>query len=190
MEKQNYQMTFKFNPILFKVLLKYLKPNSKEKILDIGCSRGFYIKKIENYTNGIVGIDVDRNSLEKAVTRKVRYGDINNLDFKDDTFDKIYSLHVIEHIPNLKNLFSETARVLKLGGLAIFVYPWEPFRGFQAIGTAIRLYKNPLMARKIHCHKLTPDRIKNFIKNTPFSHIESKFIFALGFHYLTVLTKK
>ena len=184
-----YQMTFNFNPALFKVLLKYLKPNRGERILDLGCSRGFYVKEMENYTEEVIGVDISKNSLEEAVTQKVKYGDATDLNFEADSFDKIYSLHTIEHIPNLKQLFSEIARVLKPGGIAITTYPWEPIRGIQALGAALRQYKNPLMARKIHLHRLTPKGIKKLIEGTPLSHVESKFIFALGFHYLTILSK-
>ena len=84
------------------------------------------------------------------VTEKVKYGDITNLDLESSSFDKAYSLHTIEHIPDLGRFLSETARILRQEGIAIIVYPWEPFRGFQAIGAAIRQYKNPSLARKIH----------------------------------------
>ena len=185
----NYRMTHNFNSALFKVLLKYLKPNRGEKILDLGCSRGFYVREMENYTDGVIGVDISESSLREAVTSKVRYGDIMNLNFDDSSFDKIYSLHTIEHIPNLKQFFSEVARVLKPEGIAIIVYPWEPIRGIQAIVAALGQYKNPFMAGKIHLHRLTPGRIQQLVEDTSLSHIESKFSFALGLQYLTILKK-
>jgi len=185
-----YKMTHNFNFALFKVLLKYLKPGKGEEILDLGCSRGFYVRELENYTDGVIGVDISEASLKDAVTRKVAYGDITNLEFEANRFDKAYSLHTIEHIPNIRQFFLEMARVLRPGGIAIIVYPWEPIRGFQAILAAVRQYKNPFMARKIHLHRLTPKRIQQLIEGTPLSHIESKFTFALGLQYLTVLSKE
>ncbi len=187
--KTTYQMTFNFNHAIFKVLLKYLQPSKGERILDLGCGRGFYVKEMENYTEEVIGVDISESSLKEAVTHKVKYGDATDLNFEANSFDKIYLLHAIEHIPNLKELSSEIARVLKPGGIAIATYPWEPIRGIQAIGGALRQYKNPLMARKMHLHKLTPKRIEQLIEGTSLSHIESKFIFVLGFQYLTVLKK-
>jgi len=166
-----------------------LQPKPKEKILDLGCARGFYVKEIERYTDDVIGIDISREAIEKAVTQKVKYGDVTELDFKADTFDKIYSLHTVEHIENLEKFFRQANRVLKPGGIFILVYPFEPIRGMQAIGTATINYKNPLMIRKIHLHKLTPKKIKELIKNTSFHHIKSKLIFALGIQYLTILKK-
>jgi len=195
MSKSNYKIRFayktlvNYNPFLFKVLLRYLQPKPKEKILDLGCARGFYVKEIERYTDDVIGIDISREAIEKAVTQKVKYGDVTELDFKADTFDKIYSLHTVEHIENLEKFFRQANRVLKPGGIFILVYPFEPIRGMQAIGTATINYKNPLMIRKIHLHKLTPKKIKELIKNTSFYHIKSKLIFALGIQYLTILKK-
>ena len=176
----NYTMAFNFNWAIFKVLLRYLKPEKREKILDLGCSRGFYVRELEGYTGGVIGVDISEASLREAVTPSV----------EANSFDKVYSLHTIEHIPDLPRFFSETARVLKPGGIAIIVYPWEPFRGFQAIGAAIRQYKNPFMARQIHLHRLTPKSVTKLIKGTSLVHVESKLVLALGLQYLTVLSKK
>ncbi len=63
-----YKMTFNFNPAIFKILLKYLKPKKGEEILDLGCSRGFYVREMENYSDGVVGIDISKASLEEALT--------------------------------------------------------------------------------------------------------------------------
>ena len=185
-----YKMTHNFNHALFEVLLQYLKPKRGEQILDLGCSRGFYVREMENYTDGVIGVDISETSLNEAVTQKVEYGDITNLEFEANSFDKVYSLHTIEHISNLRRFFLEIARVLRPGGIAIIVYPWEPVRGFQAIVAALRQYKNPFMARKIHLHRVTPKSIIKLIEGTPLSHIESKFTFALGLQYLTLLSKK
>ena len=185
----NYEMAFGFNPALFKVLLEYLKPQKGERVLDMGCSRGFYVRELENYTD-VMGVDVSEVSLKEAVTPKVAYGDVTNLDFKAASFDKIYSLHTIEHIPDLSRFLAEIARVLKPGGIAVVVYPWEMFRGLQAIVAAMRQYKNPFMARRIHLHRLTPGIVATLVEDTPLSPRESRFIFALGLQYITVLSKE
>ncbi len=186
----NYIMTHNFNWALFDVLLRYLKPGEGEAILDMGCSRGFYVRALETYTSGALGVDISETSLRDAVTAKVVYGDITNLEFPDASFDKAYSLHTVEHIPNLDEFFAEMARILKPGGTAIVVYPWEPFRGFQAIVAALRQHHNPLMARQIHVHRLTPRNILRFTRETTLVHVESRLTLAMGIQYLTVFTKK
>ena len=187
--KGNYTMAFNFNWALFDVLLKYIDPKPEDNLLDMGCSRGFYVKGMEAYTDNIIGVDISEASLKDAVTDKIRYGDTTNLEFADNSFDKIYSLHTVEHIPNLEDFFAEAARVLKPGGIAVIVYPWEPYRGFQATLAALRQYKNPFLCRRIHLHRLTPRRILKFVNGVPLTHIESKLVLALGVQYLTVFKK-
>ena len=186
----NYKMTRNFNSALCNVLLRYLNPDRGEKILDMGCSRGFYLRKIEEYTESVIGVDISESSLKDAVSPRVRYGDVTRLDFEADSFDKVYSLHTIEHIPDPGQFLSEMARVLRPGGKAVIVYPWEPFRGLQAMLAALRQYKNPFMSRRIHLHRFNPEKMQQLVEGTLLSHIESKFIFALGLQYLTVLSKE
>ena len=187
---QGYRMAFNFNSALFKVLVDYLKPEDKEMILDLGCSRGYYVKAMEDYTSGVIGVDISEDSLRNAVTARVEYGDITNLDFAESSFDKVYSLHTIEHLPDLGRFFTEVGRVLRPGGTAIIIYPWELFRGMQAIGAAIRQYRNPLLARKIHLHRLTPNSIVKITEGTSLLHVESKLVFATGIQYLTMFRKE
>jgi hypothetical protein len=51
-------------------------------------------------------------------------------------------------------------RVLKPGGNALFIYPAEPIMGLYAIPTAVILHGNPLKAREVHCHKLSPKKVR------------------------------
>ena len=185
----NYKMSYNYNPALLGVILNTLNPQKNERILDVGCNRGFYVKHIEDYTKMIIGIDISPEVIKNAITKKVRIGDAENLDFEDNIFDKIYSLNTIEHLSDPKRFLSETVRVLKPGGTMLIIYPWEPIRGIQAIPAAIKNYKNPFMCRKIHLYKLTPSKVKNLSSGLFLKHIKSKFIFSSGCHYMTVFKK-
>lgn len=187
--EKGYRMAFNFNSALFRVLVNTLRPGEKERVLDLGCSRGYYVRAMEAYTTDVVGVDISDDSLRNAVTSCVKYGDITRLDFPDGSFDKAYSLHTIEHLPDLEGFFTEVGRVLKPGGTAVVVYPWEPFRGMQAIVAAMRQYRNPVRARSIHLHRLTPGKIRDIIVGSGLVHIESRLVFAMGLQYMTVLKK-
>jgi len=186
---ESYRMTYGFNATLFRYVLRYLEPSAGERILDAGCGRGFYVKALERYTDGTVGVDISGESIATAVSDSVETGDVTNLRFADATFDKVLSLHTIEHIPDLQRFISEIGRVLKPGGLAVLVYPWELFRGMQAIGAAVRNYGNPFLAGRIHVHRLTPNRIKKLVTGSVLSHRESRFVPAVGLQYLSVLDR-
>jgi SAM-dependent methyltransferase len=65
----------------------------------------------------VVGIDL-RGSFEPAAAAvaDLRRGDATRLELGDETFDFVYSYHVLEHIPNYRKALSEMRRVLKKGG--------------------------------------------------------------------------
>ncbi len=182
-------MSFNFNASLFRVLVQHLEPSPEDRILDVGCSRGFYLKALEAHTSHVVGVDISADSVATAVTENVELGDVTNLRFADATFDKVFSLHTIEHVADVRAFVAEISRVLKPGGLAIIVYPWELFRGMQAMGAAIRLHKNPFMAGRVHVHRLTPRRVKELVAESLLTHRGSKLAPALGLQFMTILDK-
>ena len=49
--------------------------------------------------------------------------DLQNLPFKDGTYDFIFASHVLEHIPDDNKAIKEIRRVLKAGGIAILPVP-------------------------------------------------------------------
>jgi SAM-dependent methyltransferase len=184
-----YRMAFQFNQSLFRVLVRHLEPESGDKILDVGCSRGFYVRAMERYTPAVIGVDSSEASIADAVSDKVELGDATNLRFGDETFDKVFSLHTIEHLQDPAALLSEIGRVLEPGGKAVIVYPWELFRGMQALGAAVRLYRNPFLAGRIHLHKMTPSRLKGLVAGSSLKHRKSLFVPALGLQFMTILDK-
>jgi ubiquinone/menaquinone biosynthesis C-methylase UbiE len=107
----------------------------------------------------ITGIDANRRAPEVAGTGLVRHMLAEALVFDDATFDFIFSIHAIEHIPPLEVALTELTRVLKPGGKALFVYPAEPIKGLYAVPTSIILHGSPFKARQVHCHKLSPSKL-------------------------------
>ena len=185
-----YRMSFEFNAALFRVLLSYLEPKVDDRILDLGCGRGFYVRALEHYTRGIAGVDLSEDSMERAVSDGIRYGDVTNLDIDDGSYDKVYSLHTIEHLPDVGAFLREVARVLRPSGTAVIVYPWELFRGMQAIVASVRQYRSPFFARRIHLHRLTPAVVVRAAEGAELAHQESRLLLSSGVQYLTVFSRR
>ena len=186
---KTYALVNKGDSDLFKKVLKYLNPQENEKILEIGCGRGFFTKKVQNFSKDTTGIDVNPEAISAGVTSNLKVMDATNFDFPSNYFDKIYSCHTIEHIPNLEKLFLEIERVLKPNGKAVLVYPWELIRGIGALGAALIIFKNPFKCQEIHLHKLNPQKIKEIIKGSKLEHVESHFSFFKTPQFFTVLRK-
>jgi ubiquinone/menaquinone biosynthesis C-methylase UbiE len=97
------------------------------------------------------------------------------LDFEDDSFDAIVSVHAIEHIPALEAALIEMARVLRPGGKALFIYPAEPIMGLFAIPTSVILYGTPFKAREVHCHKLWPSKVRRMVESLGWTETHREF---------------
>ncbi len=100
--------------------------SEENRILEIGCGNGRDIKHIIGDRNIIFGIDISESAYyaqrryEQAGNVCIIRCDVNNLPFASDTFDLIYSDHVLQHIDNLENCFNEVKRVIRKSGKFIF----------------------------------------------------------------------
>ena len=76
--------------------------------------------------------DIDYTSIDITPTRRpTEIMNITNLKFKDNFFDAIICLHVLEHIPEDINAMRELHRVLKPSGWAILQVPIWAFETIE-----------------------------------------------------------
>lgn len=168
---------------------RYLNPRATDRVLEIGCGRGFLTRQIQRIAPATTGIDLNPQAISNAVASDLRNMDARALAFPDAVFDKIYSFHAIEHIPDLGRAFAEMDRVLKPGGRVLLVYPAEPIRGLYVVPTALLLWGNPLRARDLHVHKLSPRALRPFLAGTSLRVVRSQLQFLLTPQFVTVLRK-
>jgi len=169
---------------------RYLQPERDDHVLEIGCGRGFLIDRVRReLAPTTAGVDLNPEAIANAITDGLSVMDAQSLGFEDETFDKIYSFHCIEHIPDLTCAFRELDRVLKPGGRILLVYPAEPIRGLYVVPTAIILFGNALRAREIHLHKLWPAKIERMLAGTSLMVSASALDFLLTPQFVTVLEK-
>jgi len=110
-----------------RLIFKKLKTNKAEVILDLGCGDGVWYNELNKRGINVVGIDISQNYVVKAKNRalkmgfnyKLVLGDAQSLCFKDEIFDKLFSICTFEHIPCDEKAFRESFRVLKPGGLFV-----------------------------------------------------------------------
>ena len=188
---ESYGLTLEMDSLQSGPILKKLDIHPRDKVLEIGCNRGLLLRKLQKQNIDAIGIDINKKAVEKKVVEEVYEMDAQDLKFEDESFDKIYSAHTIEHIPNLKKAFREMERVLKPGGRIVLIYPAEPIRGLFVIFRALFVYGNPLKARNIHLHKLNPKKIEELIEGTRLVHVDSGVPMPFpAIQYRTVLEKK
>ncbi|OGZ18959.1 MAG: hypothetical protein A2175_01355 [Candidatus Nealsonbacteria bacterium RBG_13_42_11] len=174
---------------LFEKVSQYLRPKPEDKILEIGCGRGFLTKEMQKIAPGTIGIDINIKAIESGVAKNLKVIDATNMGFPADFFDKIYSCHTIEHIKEISKFFKEIEKVLKPGGRALLVYPFEIIRGTGAINASLLMFGDIIHCRKIHLHKFSPKKIQKIIRGTKLRHIKSHFSLLLTPQYFTLLEK-
>lgn len=128
MKKKGYLSNFLFlmRDLMSKDLFSCLKKYCRDEVLDIG-GWDFYetvIKKKIEFKTWTV-LDSDKAHLPKPTPEDVFcvHGDGCNLEFKNDSFDTIVCIQVLEHVFEPLKLFKESVRVLKKGGYGICMVP-------------------------------------------------------------------
>ncbi len=161
-------------------------------VLDVGCAGGLLSYFLLKHASKVYGIDVNHHIIIKSngiVKGKFICGDAIKMPFKSNSFDIVICSHLLEHIPSPFHCIKEINKISKPGAKIIVIYPIELFRGFTCIPDVL-LSGQPLTSiRKIHLHKLSLSKMKNFVEGTDLKIIKHKIIFALLPMYMTVLTK-
>jgi ubiquinone/menaquinone biosynthesis C-methylase UbiE len=147
-------------------------------LLDVGCGRGFLLHRARRRVRGLVGLDLDLESLRVARTflpptpadpRDARasffLGDGTRLPFADASLDAVICTETLEHIPDDARALSELARILKpRGKIAISVpdtlpevivwrlAPWTA----SLPGGHVRIYARRTIVRRIERAGLRP----------------------------------
>lgn len=101
-----------------------------EKSLEVGCGKGFFsfVAAKSGRIKSSYGVDVFNDFQIKEISQyaeKVEYKGIDNetVPYKDETFDIVFSMDVIEHIEKDETFIREHIRVCKKNGRVIIGTP-------------------------------------------------------------------
>lgn len=160
-----------------------------DRVLEVGCGQGHLTRALAGRGVDIVGIDANPQAEDVAGDGLVRHMNAEALEFDDEQFDYVVSVHAIEHIPDLDAALTEMARVLKTGGTAIFIYPAEPIMGLYSIPTSIILHGTPFKTREVHCQKLWPAKLRTMYKPMRMVQVASEFSLFKSPQFASVFEK-
>jgi SAM-dependent methyltransferase len=106
------------------VMSRFLGLSPEDQVLDIGCGNGRAAYFRRSRCNQMVGIDAGAHFAPEALaTVDLARGDVRRLPFASQSFDKAYSLDVLEHLnqEGVRAMLSEARRVLRPKG-RLFLY--------------------------------------------------------------------
>ena len=116
---------------LGEALIEILAPKPGERILDVGCGRGFWLRQFIQWgakPENLFGIDLLEERIQEGkqlcpLGVTLQLGDASNLEFQDDSFDLILQFTVFTSILDQQmkmKLAAEMSRVLKPGGAVLW----------------------------------------------------------------------
>lgn len=116
--------------------LEYMQPRGPEffagkRVLDAGCGTGrhsYYASLFGAEVTAVdlsAAIDVARRNTESTGRVQTVQADLYHLPFAEESFDFIYSIGVLHHLPDPEGAFRNLLRYLKPGGeVQLYLYWW------------------------------------------------------------------
>ena len=101
-----------------KDIKKHFELNDGEKVLDVGCAKGFLVKDFFDLGIQSLGIDISKYAIDNSLLEikdKLIIGSADKLPFPDDTFDAVVSINTIHNLDRAKckQAINEMQRVSK-----------------------------------------------------------------------------
>lgn len=116
----------------FSVFRNYIKDG--DRVLDLGCGNGRLLELLKDKKIDYIGVDGSGNLIkiaqEKYPRNKFLLADAFSLPFPDNSFDKVFAIAILHHIPSKEYrlcFLKEVKRVLQSDGLLILTV-WDIWR--------------------------------------------------------------
>jgi len=168
--------------ITFFNVFKEISNNKRMRILDVGCGTGAYDRVLANMGHEVIGIDYSEYAIYKAVEKSkgkdIQYliSAVPYLPFKNESFDLVICIGVLQYVENEQDMICEIKRVLKNkeGILILITLNSFSIRVFFKKVIEIFHIKNK---KEINERRYNPFKLKNMFKDFSEFKIVGIYIF-------------
>lgn len=127
----------------YKPLVRFLKAEPGQRLLDVGCGTGMFLRAAAAYGLETTGIDVSaeavRISKQVSPQSDISVQSMDRITFvsaykplvRTNLFDYVTAFGSMEHCPEIKQALSEIRRSLRIGGKFIAMVPNSKYDGPQ-----------------------------------------------------------
>ena len=161
--------------VIFGMCYEYVSPN--EKILDLGIGTGLASIQFSKIGLKVYGLDISEDMLNicrvKSFAEELKHHKLsdNKIPYDDNYFDHIISCGVFHFLGDLKNVFSDAARVLRKGGIFGFTIAPDNFTNE---------YSQQMTAWGVPIFKHSPDYIKGLLENNEMRLLKEQRLLIKG----------
>jgi ubiquinone/menaquinone biosynthesis C-methylase UbiE len=120
------------------IVVELVSPEPGDRILDAACGTGRYCRLFQDRGADVIGVDFSEGMLCVARTAlpsiEFHYADLTSqLPFSDGEFGKINCAQALKHLPDIRLVLKEFARLIASGGTITFsvTHPDMNWDGYQ-----------------------------------------------------------
>ena len=114
-----------------------------KRVLDVGSGEGAHQDLVLDYT----GLDIS-STAARFYHKPFVVGSATELPFPDNSFDAVWTVNVLEHVPQPEKALSEMRRVIRPNGCLFILAAWD-CRAWAAEGYAVRPYRELTLKGKL-----------------------------------------
>ncbi len=111
----------------YSLFINKVEKNIRNRIvLDLACGTGLLMKKLIKHAEYVIGIDISIEMLKlvrrKAIDRdkySLILADAENIPLKNNIFNAVFAITIIQNLSNLSKALKEIRRVIKSNGIII-----------------------------------------------------------------------
>ena len=96
------------------------------KLLDVGCGGGVFLERMREFGWNVSGLELAADVARRVELRTgitIHVGTLPHVDLGSQSFDAVTMWHVLEHVPNPRQLLKSAADLLRPHGLLVIEVP-------------------------------------------------------------------